>query len=291
MQTLHKPEWIRATLPGLGAYPKVRGILRKYGLHTVCEEALCPNLGECWGGGTATIMILGDICTRGCRFCAVKTGKPSGFLDAMEPENVARAVSEMGLRYVVLTSVCRDDLEDGGAGIYAETIRKIKQTKPEVLVEVLIPDFNAEPDALKKVVEARPDVVAHNIETVRRLTPLVRDPRASYEKSLRVLQLVKQMSPTTYTKSSIMVGLGESFEEVVEALRDLRSVDVDFVTIGQYLRPTLNHLPVKEYVHPDVFKMYERECLAMGFKYAACGPLVRSSYRAGEFYLMSMLGR
>ncbi|MEM1947442.1 MAG: lipoyl synthase [Candidatus Caldarchaeum sp.] len=291
MQTLRKPEWIKTRLPGFGAYPHIRHVLRKYMLHTVCEEAMCPNLGECWGGGTATIMILGDICTRSCRFCAVKTGHPQGFVDASEPEKVAKAVEEINLKYVVLTSVCRDDLADGGASIYAETVKKIKERKGEVLVEVLIPDFDAVPEHLERVVRAGPDVVAHNVETVRRLTPYVRDRRASFDKSLKVLRLVKEFNPSMYTKSSIMVGLGETVEEVLDALKELRQADVDFVTIGQYLRPTLNHLPVKEYVHPDVFKLYEREALRMGFKYAACGPLVRSSYRAAEFFVESMLKR
>ncbi|MCS7133302.1 MAG: lipoyl synthase [Candidatus Caldarchaeum sp.] len=289
MQTLRKPDWIRTKLPGFGAYPEVRRVLRRHSLHTVCEEALCPNLGECWGGGTATIMILGDICTRGCRFCAVKTGHPNGLVDYDEPENVSRAVEEMNLKYVVLTSVCRDDLPDGGASIYAETVKKIKQRRSDVLVEVLIPDFNGVEEHVKTVVDAGPDVVAHNVETVRRLTPMVRDRRASFDQSLQVLKLVKKLNPKIFTKSSIMVGLGESVEEVLEALAELRSVDVDFVTVGQYLRPTMSHVPVKEYVHPKVFKMYEEEALKMGFKYAACGPMVRSSYRAGEFFLMSVL--
>ncbi|MCS7109856.1 MAG: lipoyl synthase [Candidatus Caldarchaeum sp.] len=291
MQTLRKPDWIKTKLPGFGAYPEVRHVLRKHTLHTVCEEALCPNLGECWGGGTATIMILGDICTRGCRFCAVKTGHPRGLVDYDEPEKVSRAVEEMNLRYVVLTSVCRDDLPDGGASIYAETVKKIKQRRSDVLVEVLIPDFNGVEEHVQTVVDAGPDVVAHNIETVRRLTPLIRDRRASFDQSLHVLKLVKKLNPKMFTKSSIMVGLGESVEEVLDALAELRGVDVDFVTVGQYLRPTMAHVPVKEYVHPRVFKMYEDEALKMGFKYAACGPLVRSSYRAGEFFLMSVLRR
>lgn len=289
MQSLRKPEWIKTRIPGFGAYPSVKTVLRKHMLHTVCEEALCPNIGECWGGGTATIMILGDICTRGCRFCAVKTGHPQGIQDPHEPENVARAVDELNLKYVVLTSVCRDDLPDGGASVYAETVRKIKERRKDVLVEVLIPDFDGVTEHIKKVVDAKPDVVAHNVETVRRLTPLVRDRRASFDKSLKVLRTVKDLNPKVYTKSSIMVGLGETVDEVLNALADLRHVGVDFVTIGQYLRPTLNHLPVKEYVHPDVFKFYEAEAFKMGFKYAASGPLVRSSYRAGEYFITSVL--
>jgi lipoic acid synthetase len=289
MQALAKPSWIKARLPSEGLYPQVKAILRRHRLHTVCEEALCPNLGECWGGGTATIMILGDICTRACRFCAVKSGNPNGYVDEMEPVNVAKAVKEMGLKYVVLTSVCRDDLYDGGASIYAKTVRAIREYVGDVFVEVLIPDFNGDRDALEEVVAAGPHVVAHNIETIRRLTPVVRDRRASYDKSLSVLKLVKEISPSTYTKSSIMVGLGEKPEEVLEAMRDLRNSGVDFITVGQYLRPTLSHIPVAEYVHPSVFEYYRSEALKMGFKYAACGPLVRSSYKAGEFYLASVI--
>lgn len=289
MQALTKPSWVRTRLPSGGQYPQVKAILRRHRLHTVCEEALCPNLGECWGGGTATIMILGDICTRACRFCAVKSGNPNRLVDVNEPTNVAKAVREMGLKYVVLTSVCRDDLDDGGASIYADTVRAIKNYAGDVLVEVLIPDFGGDRDALEKVVKAAPDVVAHNIETIRRLTPVVRDRRASYEQSLSVLRMVKDINPLTFTKSSIMVGLGETPDEVVEAMKDLRSVGVDFITVGQYLRPTLSHIPVAEYVHPAVFEYYRSEALKMGFRYAACGPLVRSSYKAGEFYISSIL--
>jgi len=289
MQALTKPSWVRTRLPSGGQYPQVKAILRRHRLHTVCEEALCPNLGECWGGGTATIMILGDICTRACRFCAVKSGNPNRLVDINEPTNVAKAVREMGLKYVVLTSVCRDDLDDGGASIYAETVRAIKNYAGDVLVEVLIPDFGGDRDALEKVVKAAPDVVAHNIETIRRLTPVVRDRRASYEQSLSVLRMVKDINPLIFTKSSIMVGLGETPDEVVEAMKDLRSVGVDFITVGQYLRPTLSHIPVAEYVHPTVFEYYRSEALKMGFRYAACGPLVRSSYKAGEFYISSIL--
>jgi len=289
MQALTKPSWVRTRLPSGGQYPQVKAILRRHRLHTVCEEALCPNLGECWGGGTATIMILGDICTRACRFCAVKSGNPNRLVDINEPTNVAKAVREMGLKYVVLTSVCRDDLDDGGASIYAETVRAIKNYAGDVLVEVLIPDFGGDRDALEKVVKAAPDVVAHNIETIRRLTPVVRDRRASYEQSLSVLRMVKDINPLIFTKSSIMVGLGETPDEVVEAMKDLRSVGVDFITVGQYLRPTLSHIPVAEYVHPAVFEYYRSEALKMGFRYAACGPLVRSSYKAGEFYISSIL--
>ncbi len=272
-------------------YAEVRRVLRRHRLHTVCEEALCPNIGECWGGGTATIMILGDICTRGCRFCAVKSGNPMGLLDRSEPENVAAAVNELNLNYVVLTSVCRDDLPDGGASIYADTVRAIKHLNKDLLVEVLIPDFNGRTEDIKKVVDSHPDVIAHNVETIRRLTPSVRDRRASYDQSLKVLRTVKHLDKTIFTKSSIMVGLGETCQEVLDTMRDLRAADVDFITVGQYLRPTPSHLPVAEYVPPTVFDFYRQEALKLGFKYAACGPLVRSSYRAGEFYIKAVLGR
>ncbi|MEM1942944.1 MAG: lipoyl synthase [Candidatus Caldarchaeum sp.] len=291
MQTLQKPSWVKTTIPGPGKYSEVKRVLRRHMLHTVCEEALCPNLGECWGGGTATVMILGDICSRSCRFCAVKSGNPHGFVDANEPYNVARAVDELGLKYVVLTSVCRDDLPDGGASIYAETVKAIKRVNSKILVEVLIPDFRGDRRCIETVVESRPDVVAHNVETVRRLSPLVRDARASFDQSLQVLKTVKKVDGTMYTKSSIMVGLGETVDEVLDAMRELRAAEVDFITVGQYLRPTMKHLPVKEYVHPSVFDYYRTEALKMGFKYAACGPLVRSSYRAGEFFISSMLER
>ncbi|MCS6769407.1 MAG: lipoyl synthase [Candidatus Caldarchaeum sp.] len=291
MQSIQKPAWVKAVIPGFGQYPEVKKVLRKHFLHTVCEEALCPNLGECWGGGTATIMILGDICTRSCRFCAVKSGNAMGLVDDKEPYNVAKAVGELGLKYVVLTSVCRDDLPDGGAKAYAETVEAIKNINKNILVEVLIPDFNGDRSAIQTVVNSGPDVVAHNVETVRRLSQHVRDRRASFDQSLRVLRLVKEIDRDVFTKSSIMVGLGETVAEVVEAMRELRSADVDFITVGQYLRPTLRHLPVKEYVHPSVFEHYRQEALKLGFKYAACGPLVRSSYRAGEYFVRALLAR
>ncbi len=289
MQTLRKPEWIKVKIPSGPVYNRVRHIVKRYSLHTVCEEALCPNVSECWGGGTATIMLMGDICTRVCRFCAVKTGNPGGFLEDDEPERVAAAVSEMGISYVVLTSVCRDDLPDGGAGHFAETVKAIKRNAPEVIVEVLIPDFNASRDALAKVVEAKPEVIGHNVETVPRLTPIVRDRRASFEKSIKVLKMIKELDSTRYTKSSIMLGLGETQEEVLSTLKALREASVDIVTLGQYLRPTFNHIPVREYVHPSTFEYYKREAEKMGFLYVASGPLVRSSYRAGEFFIEMLI--
>ena len=286
---MRKPPWIRVKLPSGETYSRVRSIIRKYRLHTVCDEALCPNISECWGSGTATIMLLGDTCTRACKFCAVKTGNPRGYIDWDEPRRVAEAVKELNLDYVVLTSVTRDDLEDGGASIYAETVRLVKEVCPDIIVEVLIPDFNNDPNALKMVVESGVDVVAHNIETVERLTPKVRDPRAGYWKSLKTLKMVKDLSDKVYTKSSIMLGLGERDDEVVKAMRDLRSVGVDILTIGQYLQPTRHHLPVVEYVTPEKFRWFREIGERLGFLYVASGPLVRSSYKAGEYFIKHVL--
>jgi len=267
----------------------IKGLKEGLELHTVCEEAHCPNICECWGGGTATFMVMGDLCTRHCRFCAVKSGRPNGYLDPLEPVKLAYAIRRMNLRYVVVTSVDRDDLEDGGASHFAACIREIRRLNPSIYVEVLIPDFRGDVEALKRVVEARPNVVAHNIETVRRLTPIVRDPRAGYDQSLAVLENIKELDGGIYTKSSIMVGLGETKEEVVSAMRDLREVGVDFLTIGQYLQPSKGHIPVKEYVHPDVFEEYRLIGESLGFKYVASGPLVRSSYKAGEYFIVKNL--
>ena len=286
---MRKPPWIRVKLPSGEIYSRVRSIIRKYRLHTVCDEALCPNISECWGSGTATIMLLGDTCTRACRFCAVKTGNPRGYVDLDEPRRVAEAVKELNLDYVVLTSVTRDDLEDGGASIYAETVRLIKEICPDIIVEVLIPDFNNDLNALKMVVESGVDVVAHNIETVERLTPKVRDPRAGYWKSLKTLKMVKDLSDKVYTKSSIMLGLGERDDEVIKAMKDLRSVGVDILTIGQYLQPTRHHLPVVEYVTPEKFRWFKEIGERLGFLYVASAPLVRSSYKAGEYFIKNVL--
>jgi len=291
-----KPDWLRIKLPGQGEYREVDEILRKLNLHTVCRSARCPNLADCWGRRTATFMILGDVCTRGCRFCAVKTGNPNGYLDETEPRRVAEAVRRMGLRYVVLTSVDRDDLQDGGAAHFARTIRLIKEQSPNVLVEPLIPDFTpssplSSPPAetlpavsarLKKIVDARPDVIAHNLETTERLTPQVRDRRAGYRSSLEVLRILKESNPQGFTKSGIMVGLGETDEEVYQTMEDMRKVGVDILTIGQYLQPTRKHLDVDRFVTPEQFAEYEQKARAMGFLAAACAPLVRSSYHAAE---------
>ena len=284
-----KPEWLTVNPPKGQNYRDLKELFGNLSLHTVCEEAHCPNVHECWGGGTATLMLMGDVCSRACRFCMVTPGKPQGVLDQLEPENVAFALSQMGLTYVVLTSVDRDDLQDGGASHFARTIRLVKDRNPSMLVEVLIPDFQGDVSDLKQVVEARPDVIAHNIETTMSLTPAVRDPRAHYWQSLSVLRNVKKLGSHVYTKSSIMVGLGENEEEVTQAMVHLRQAGVDFVTVGQYLRPSSRHLKVVEFVKPEQFERYKKIGEGLGFRYVASGPLVRSSYRAGEFFIKSVI--
>jgi len=284
-----KPVWLTVSPPKGQSYADLKELFRSLNLHTVCEEAHCPNVGECWGGGTATLMLMGDVCSRACRFCMVTPGKPMGVLDQFEPENVAFALSQMGLTYVVLTSVDRDDLPDGGASHFARTIQLVKEKNPGMLVEVLIPDFQGDLLDLKQVVGARPDVIAHNIETTMTLTPTVRDPRAHYWQSLSVLKNVKKLSAHVYTKSSIMVGLGETEEEVEQAMVHLRQADVDFLTVGQYLRPSQRHLKVVEYVKPEQFARYKTIGERLGFLYVASGPLVRSSYRAGEFFIRTAI--
>ena len=283
-----KPEWLRIRLPSGENYVNVRQTIASLGLHTVCEEARCPNIGECWGGGTATIMIMGDVCTRGCRFCSVGSGKPL-YLDPDEPQRVAKAIKEWGLRYVVITSVCRDDLQDGGANHISKTIKAVKVQCPETIIEPLIPDFHGNRHAIENVANAGPEVISHNIETVARLSPQIRDARATYEQSLRVLKMIKDIDYKIYTKSSIMLGLGEMEEEVMEAAKDLRSAGVDIVSIGQYLQPTSRHLPVKEYVAPEKFDSYKKSIERMGFAYTVAGPFVRSSYKAGEFFIKNMV--
>ena len=285
MELIRKPVWLRVRAPSGENYTKVKQSLRSLELHTVCEEASCPNISECWGTGTATIMIMGDICTRGCRFCAVTSGKPAALLDADEPERVAKAIKEWGLRYVVITSVCRDDLEDGGAEHIAKTIKAIKLQCPKIIVESLIPDFRGNVNSVKKIVNSQPRVISHNIETVIRLVPKVRDARASYEQSLWLLKKIKDMDSMIYTKSSIMLGLGETEEEIIQTIRDLRSVGVNILTMGQYLQPTPKHLPVIKYITPEKFNWLREIAEQMGFVYVAAGPLVRSSYRAAEFFI------
>lgn len=282
------PDWIRVRAPIGEKYTKLKGLVRTLRLNTVCEEALCPNVGECWGAGTLTIMILGDLCTRACRFCAVTTGSPRGVVDHDEPRRVAEAVAELDLNYVVITSVDRDDLPDQGAGIFAQTVLEIKTRAPRTLVEVLTPDFSGRSELMKIVVEARPDVISQNIETVRRLTYTVRDRRAGYDQTLSILRSVKEADPGLRTKSSILLGFGETMDEVLETMRDLRTARVDLLAIGQYLRPTdkRRHYPLVEYVHPDDFKRLKEEGMKMGFSFIASGPLVRTSYKAFEAALL-----
>jgi lipoic acid synthetase len=277
-----KPQWLRAKLPTGPGFDAVRRNVREHRLSTVCEESICPNIGECWNAGTATLMLMGSVCTRACRFCAVDTGNPRGWLDPDEPEQAARSVELMNLRYVVLTSVDRDDLADGGAGHYAAAIDAIKVRNPYTAVEALTPDFRGQLDAVRTVAATPLEVFAHNLETVHRLTPGVRDPRAGYEQSLAVLRAAKQARGELLTKSSLMLGLGETASEVVTAMDDLRAVGVDILTLGQYLRPTLNHLPVQRYVAPAEFLRYREFGLERGFIEVVAGPLVRSSYRAEQ---------
>ncbi len=286
-----KPGWLKVPRPHGETVQRLTRILRDRDLHTVCEEARCPNMGECWAGGTATFMVLGDTCTRGCRFCAVKTNGKGQPVDSAEPDKVADSVVAMGLRYVVLTMVDRDDLDDGGAAHIADTIAAIKRRDPKILVEALTGDFQGDASKIQRVLDGGPDVFAHNVETVLRLTPRVRDQRCSYVQSLEVLRRAKELNPGVVTKSSIMLGLGESEREVDQTMDDLREYQVDVVTLGQYLRPTLKHLPVREHVSPARFKAHEQRALRKGFLYVASGPLVRSSYKAAEFYIAGMLER
>ena len=272
-------------VPSGNSYSNVKRTISELDLHTVCQEARCPNIGECWGSGTATIMIMGDLCTRHCRFCAVKSGNKPALLDAEEPLRVAKAIRDWGLKYVVVTSVCRDDLEDGGAGHISDTTKAIKLLCPKTIVEPLIPDFQGNDDSIRKIVDTHPEVISHNIETVSRLTATIRDGRASYSQSLRVLEKIKEFNSKIFTKSSLMVGVGETDEEVIQTALDLRAAGVDVLTIGQYLQPTYKHLPVVQYLNPEKFKEYKETMERMAFKYVAAGPLVRSSYRAGEFFL------
>lgn len=284
-----KPSWLKVRAPSGENYVEIKDMLSKLGLATVCQEARCPNMGECWGGGTATFMLMGDTCTRGCRFCAVKTARNPDPLDEQEPEKVGGAIAKMRLDYVVLTSVDRDDLLDQGSNHFAKTIEVIKKNNRRLIVEVLTPDFRGDMSLVKRIVDAKPDVFAHNIETVERLTPKVRDPRATYRQSLSVLKGVKELDSKRYTKSSIMLGLGETDEEVLQALKDLREVGCDVVTFGQYLQPTPRHLKVIEYITPEKFEYWQKVSEGMGFLYAASGPLVRSSYRAGEFFIKGVI--
>ncbi len=292
MSRARKPDWLKMRPPSGERFTDIKQSLRERDLHTVCEEANCPNMGECWSGengpGTATFMLMGDRCSRGCNFCDVATGGMEP-LDPEEPQQVAAAVADIGLDYVVLTSVDRDDLPDQGAGHFAETIRAIKRRDPDILVECLIPDFQGEERLVRKIIDAEPDVIAHNIETVDRLQWPVRDRRAGYEQSLSVLRQVDRESDV-FTKTSLMLGVGEYAHEVYQTLSDLRQVGTDIVTFGQYLQPSRSHLEVSEYVHPDAFDTWERVAEAeFDFSYCASGPMVRSSYRAGELFVESIL--
>ncbi|RJG20677.1 lipoyl synthase [Paenibacillus thiaminolyticus] len=275
-----KPDWIRIKLTTGENYSEIKDMMRSKTLHTVCEEARCPNIYECWANRTATFMILGDICTRACRFCAVNTGMPTE-LDLQEPERVAEAAERMGLRHCVVTSVARDDLKDGGASIFAETIRAIRRRMPLCSVEVLIPDFMGNWDALRVVMDAKPDILNHNIETVERMSDRVRA-KAKYSRSLELLRQAKEMQPGIPTKSSIMLGVGEEWDEILQAMDDLRAVDCDILTLGQYLQPSPKHLDVAKYYHPDQFAELKQEGMKRGFSHVESGPLVRSSYHAHE---------
>ncbi len=289
LQKKAKPKWLKTKFPTQEKYRTVRRILREQSIHTVCEEAFCPNCAECWESGTATFLLMGDVCTRFCRFCDVKTGNPHKILDPDEPMNLACAVKELELRYVVITSVDRDDLEDGGALHLSKCIKAVKSMNPEVYIEILIPDFRGDINALKVLVESEPEVIGHNIETTKFLTPKVRDKRASFEQSIMVLENIKKINPKILTKSSIMLGLGEKDEEVLDAFKELRKVNVDILTIGQYLQPSKRNLEVINYIKPEKFADWKKIALEMGFLYVASGPLVRSSYRAGELYVKNYL--
>lgn len=278
-----KPEWLKVNLPQGEDFKDIRNNLREKGLATVCEEAKCPNISECWSARTATVMILGDTCTRACKFCNVKTGNPKGFINSEEIENTSRMVSIMSLRYVVITSVDRDDVADHGAGHFAAVVERVHQDHPETKVEVLIPDFGVVEERMHRLAQSNPYVIAQNIETVKRLTHPVRDPRAGYEKTLECLKFYKTHYPHIQTKTSLMVGLGETWKEIQETLEDLRAIGVDIVTFGQYLQPSKRHLNVEKFYTPEEFEELKRMALKMGFKFVASGPLVRSSYKAGDF--------
>lgn len=284
-----KPPWLKVRAPGGESYAHLKRTLRELDLYTVCEEARCPNVGECWGAGTATVMLLGHTCTRGCRFCAVTTGNPRGAVDPREPEHVGRAIASLALKYVVLTMVDRDDLLDGGAAHMVQAVASLRRHQPDLLVETLVGDFGGRRRDLDVMIDGAPDVFAHNIEVTRRLTPSIRDARCSYDRSLDVLAYAKQRAPERLVKSSIMVGIGESDDEVAETLSDLRTAGVDIVTLGQYLRPTPKHAPVARYVEPEGFARFERAARELGFAFVASGPLVRSSYHAAEGFVQARL--
>jgi lipoic acid synthetase len=285
-----KPEWFKVKLVENDRYRTIDGLVKKHNLSTVCSEARCPNIYECWGKGTATFMLMGDTCTRACKFCHVKTGNPKGVLDANEPQKVADSVKTLSLSYIVLTSVNRDELPDEGSQHFADTVRAIKNVNSSILVETLTPDFRrTQKESIQRMIDSDVDVLAHNVETVRRLVPAIRDARCRHDTSLQFHKTAKELKPSIMTKSSIMLGIGETKEEVLECMEELRAVGVDIVTLGQYLQPTKNHHPVVRYVHPDEFKDYEKLGLEMGFRFVASGPMVRSSYRAAEAFIEKTL--
>ena len=277
-----KPDWLRLNHSFTPKFKEVKSIVKENHLNTVCEEAMCPNINECWSHGTATFMLLGDVCTRACKFCAVDTGNPRGRLDKKEPFKVAQSIKKMSLKYAVLTSVNRDDLADGGAKHYSNTIEAIKDACPKVMVEALTPDFEGKNKSISILLSSSLDVFAQNVETVERLTVRVRDPRAGYQQTLNVLEKAKKLSPEVLTKTSLMLGLGETTKEIQSTMVDAYSVGVEILTLGQYLRPTLNHLPVERYIHPEEFLHYKNMANEIGFKEVASGPMIRSSYRADK---------
>ena len=277
-----KPKWLRIKSQNSSKFRELKEIVSHKKLHTVCEEAMCPNIQECWSHGTATFMLLGSVCTRACKFCAVDTGNPKGQIDAKEPEKVANSIAQMNLKYAVLTSVNRDDLEDGGAMHFAQTVVSIKKEAPGVIIEALVPDFLGKRESIETLLDSNVEVFAQNLETVNRLTHQVRDHRAGYEQTLEVLAYAKTYSPKTISKTSLMLGLGESEDELLESFNDIRSAGVDVLTLGQYMRPTINHLPVERWYSPEEFQYMKKLALDIGFKEVASGPLVRSSYRADK---------
>ncbi|GIR87705.1 MAG: lipoyl synthase [Pseudomonadota bacterium] len=277
-----KPKWLRIKSQNSSKFRELKEIVSHKKLHTVCEEAMCPNIQECWSHGTATFMLLGSVCTRACKFCAVDTGNPKGQIDAKEPEKVANSIAQMNLKYAVLTSVNRDDLEDGGAMHFAQTVVSTKKEAPGVIIEALVPDFLGKRESIETLLDSNVEVFAQNLETVKRLTHQVRDHRAGYEQTLEVLAYAKKYSPKTISKTSLMLGLGESEDELLESFNDIRSAGVDVLTLGQYMRPTINHLPVEKWYSPEEFQYMKKLALDIGFKEVASGPLVRSSYRADK---------
>ena len=279
---LRKPTWLRVKYSDTKKYREVKAIVHERNLHTVCEEAMCPNISECWSHGTATFMLLGSVCTRACKFCAVDTGNPKGKVDVKEPDKVADSIRLMNLKYAVLTSVNRDDLDDGGAGHYAKTVEAVKRKTPKVIVEALVPDFLGVESSIERLLDSGVEVFGQNVETVKRLTSRVRDPRAGYEQTLDVLRYAKEYRKNIVTKTSLMFGLGETSEEIIDTLQDIRDNQVDVLTLGQYLRPTINHLPIERWYSPKEFNTYKEIALEMGFLEVASGPMVRSSYRADK---------